>query len=484
VGAAGVGSRGALWHRRRRKMPVLPQGTLDPGGLTGVVDGERGFVLARRISGERALPTVGRAVLLSPERLCRHVLVCGATGSGKTETLLRLAWAVAKSSGASVFYLDGKGDRDTARRFCALMSDAGRSTRVFPGDSFDGWRGEPHEIQGRLMQIVDYATVGGASWYRDIAKTTLGLVCGHPNGPPRSSGEALARMDLPLLRGAYPGSSAAGALSEAQVNQVRLRYEAFFGQTRGVLDNGWAWEDTQAAYLLLDSLALREETNGLARFLFEDFAHYFTSRKPPGRFCMLIVDEFSALASNAGMAGRVEQARGFNTSLVLAPQVVAGMGDPVEAARIIGSVETVICHRVNTPEEIIALAGTRRVIEYSSHYAIDGATGEGSARMQHQYKVDPNHVRSLPPGAAYIISRGKAMKAQVALAPQLTTPLPEAAGGGEGSDDAPGESPGATPAPDSSGSKNTEPGEAVPYAPGGVPPRGHGRMKGVNDLPF
>ena len=375
--AAGQGSRGALWRRRRRVEPVLPRGTLDPDGLTGTVDGERGFVLARRISGERALPTIGRAVLVSPERLCRHVLVCGATGSGKTETLLRLAWAVAKSTGAPVFYLDGKGDRDTARRFCALMADAGRQTRVFPVDAFDGWRGEPHEIQGRLMQIVDYATVGPASWYRDIAKTTLGLVCGHPQGPPRSSREALSRMDLPALRGAHPGSSAAGALSEAQVNRVRLRYEAFFGQTRRVLDSGWAWEDTQAAYLLLDSLALREETSGLARFLFEDFAHYFTSRKPNGQFCMLIVDEFSALANNAGMAGRVEQARGFNTGLVLAPQVVAGMGDPVEAARIIGSVETVICHRMNTPEEIIALAGTRRVIEYSSHYAIDGRPGKG-----------------------------------------------------------------------------------------------------------
>ncbi len=485
--AVARGSRGALWRRRRRVGQVLPRGALDPGGLTGMVDGERGFVLARRISGERSLPTMGRAVLVSPERLCRHVLVCGATGSGKTETLLRLAWAVAKCTGAPVFYLDGKGDRGTARRFCALMGDAGRQTRVFPVEAFDGWRGEPHEIQGRLMQIVDYATVGPASWYRDIAKTTLGLVCGHPQGPPRSYREALARMDLPLLRGAYPGSSAAGALSEAQVNQVRLRYEAFFGQTRGVLDNGWAWEDTPAAYLLLDSLALREETSGLARFLFEDFAHYFTSRKAPGQFCVLIVDEFSALAGNAGMAGRVEQARGFNTSLVLAPQVVAGMGDPVEAARIIGSVETVICHRVNTPEEIIALAGTRRVIEYSSHYTIDGATGEGYARMQHQYKVDPNHVRSLRPGAAYIISRGKAMKAQIAQAPQLTGQMPEpaAATAGKSSKGTSGEGAKETPAPGSPGGEDTAPGDAGAHgAPSGVPPQGRGRMKGVEDLPF
>ncbi len=384
-------------------------------------------MFARRLGGERALPTVGRMVLLSPGRLCRHVLVCGATGSGKTETVLRLAWTVAKRSGAPVFYLDGKGDRDTAGRFCELMADAGRATRVFPGEAFDGWRGEAHEIHGRLMGIVDYAPDGPASWYRDIAKTTLRLVCEHPDGPPRSTREVLARMTPAVLRAAHPGSSAAGALTDTQIGQVRLRYEAFFGQTRGALDGGWAWEDTPAAYLLLDSLRLREETQGLARFLFEDFAHYFTSRKARHQFCVLVVDEFSALASGGGMAGRVEQARGFNTSLILAPQVVAGMGDETEAARILGSVETVICHRVNTPEDIITLAGTRQVIEYSTHYAEDGATGEGSARIQHQYKVDPNKVRSLPPGAAYIISRGAAMKAQIEQAPALTVPLPQPA---------------------------------------------------------
>lgn len=46
-------ARRVLW-RRRRRVPALPGGVLDPGGLTGVVDGERGFVLARRLSGERA----------------------------------------------------------------------------------------------------------------------------------------------------------------------------------------------------------------------------------------------------------------------------------------------------------------------------------------------------------------------------------------------------------------------------------------------
>ncbi len=354
------------------------------------------------------------------------MLVCGATGGGKTETLLRLAYAVANESDAPVFYLDGKGDCATAERFSGLMADAGRATRVFPNQPFDGWRGEPHEIHSRLMDVIDYSSDGPASWYRDVAKNVLRQVCEHPQGPPRSSAEALRRMDLKELAAAHDGASALSALTAQQVSQVRLRYEAFFGQTRGALDGAWAWEDAKAAYLLLDSLSLREETAGLARFLFTDFAHFFTRRKAKDQFCLLIVDEFSALAEGADMAGRLEQARGFHTALVLAPQVVAGMGGETEAARILGSVETTICHRVNTPEEIIALAGTRRAMEYSSQYAEEGATGQGSARVQHQFKIDPNKVRGLPPGMAYLISRGKAMRIGVLRAPDLRADLPDA----------------------------------------------------------
>lgn len=374
-------------------------------------------------------------VVLSPGRLCRHLLVCGATGSGKTETVLRLAWTIAKASDAPVFYLDGKGDRETAERFCGLMDDAEREARVFPNEPFDGWRGAGHEIHGRLMEIVDYSSKGPAAWYRDVAKTVLRLVCEHPEGPPRSSQAVLERMEINGLRAAHAESSALDALTSDQVKQVRLRYEAFFGQTRGALDGDWAWEDTRAAYLLLDSLALREEAGGLARFLFEDFAHYFTTRKPREQWCVLIVDEFSALADGSGMAARIEQARGFKTSLVLAPQVVQGMGDPAEAARILGSVETVICHRVNTPEEIVKLAGTRQRMEYSSHYAKEGSTGEGSARPQHQYKVDPNKVRALDPGMAYVISRGRAMRVQVMRTPDIRAGLPDPASPPRGGDE-------------------------------------------------
>ncbi len=388
--------------------------------------GERGVVLAEMTSGDRALPLDGNLAVLSLRRLCNHVLVFGATGSGKTETLLRLAWTIAESAVAPVFYLDGKGDRRTAERFVALMRYAGRETRVFPMEPMDGWRGEPYELRGRLLEVVDYATDGPAAWYRDVAKAVVGLACNHPDGPPRSSEQLLDRLDMESLAAAHGDARALRGLRPALVDQVRLRYEAVLGETRGALDGGWGWEDAQAGYLLLDSLKLPEETRGLARFLFEDFAHYFTTRKPREQPCVLIVDEFSALASTQGMAARVEQARGFNAALILAPQVVAGMGGAVEAARILGNVETLVCHRLNTPDELVELAGTRLVQEYSTRRTREGATGGSTVTPRERHKIDPNRVRALGQGEAFLIAHGRTMKARVLRVPQMSAPLPQA----------------------------------------------------------
>jgi len=81
---------------------------------------------------------------------------------------------------------------------------------------------------------------------------------------------------------------------------------------------------------------------------------------------------------------------------------------------------------VQYPQDVVALAGTRQAVEYSTHLEAHQATGAGSARLQHQYKIDPNRVRALAPGTAYVISRGRAAKAQMARAPELTARLPEA----------------------------------------------------------
>jgi hypothetical protein len=376
-----------------------------------------GVVLGRRLAGEPALPPSGPDLIWPFEAMPRHAVILGASGSGKTETAMRIAHETATRAEASVLYLDAKGDRPAAERFCALMRAAGRRVRVFPNEPFDAWRGDWRAIVNRLLEVIEFVPEGPAAYYRDIAKTALQLACNHPDGPPRSSEELLGRLDYELLLNAHGPTTAVLSLPRDKVSQVRLRYEAFFGQMGRALDGNWSWEDTDAAYFLLDSVALGEDTAGAACLLFADFAHYFTMRKERERACLLFADEFSAVAGASDVAMKVEQARSFNTGLVLIPQTLSGMGPLTQRDRILGSVETLICHALNEPEQIAALAGARQAPELTHRFGEGLREREGFLRVGERPKVPPDRIRDLPVGTAWIIRRGRAAKLAVHRAP-------------------------------------------------------------------
>ena len=396
-------------RRSHRAAPVAPPGVL----------------LGQRLLGEAVLPISAAGVVWPFEQMRRHALILGASGTGKTETSMRIAHQLAAKSEAQVFYLDAKGDRGAAERFCGLMVAAGRSPRVFPNQPFDAWRGDWRAIVNRLLEVIEFAREGPAAYYRDVAKTALQLACEHPDGPPRSSAELLARLDYERLLNAHGAGAAVLSLPRDKLNQVRIRYQAFFGQLASALDGDWSWEDADAAYLLLDSVALGEDSAGTARMLFTDFAHYFSQRKPRPRFCVLFVDEFAAIAAASDVAIKVEQARGFNAGIVLVPQNPAGMGPATQRDRILGSVETLIVHAVNQPEEIAALAGRRRVLEITHQLQGGLRSGWGHAREERRPKLDPDQIRTLPAGNAWVIRRGRAAKLAIERAPgDLSAPLP------------------------------------------------------------
>ena len=152
--------------------------------------------LGERVAGDAVLPSRGRELVLPLAWLARHALVLGASGSGKTETLLRIAHEVALRSDWTVLFIDGKGDRETMRRFHALMLDAGRRARLFPDEGYDGWRGSAADVAARLVEVIDFAQDGPAAYYRDQAVNLVRLACEAPAGPPRSAGELLERLDL------------------------------------------------------------------------------------------------------------------------------------------------------------------------------------------------------------------------------------------------------------------------------------------------
>ena len=127
-------------------------------------------------------------------------------------------------------------------------------------------------------------------------------------------------------------------------------------------------------------------------------------------------DEFSALRlGNA--AALFERLRSFNAGVVLAAQSVEGLhDDPAERDRLLNSASTLIAHRLADPDPVVLRAGTIRRAERSHQLDVGGATGVGSLRLQDAYRIDPNELRSLTTGVAYVVSGGRAAKVAVAAA--------------------------------------------------------------------
>lgn len=382
---------------------------------------ESGVPLGRHVSGDRLLATSRGRVSLPLSRLERTMLAIGSSGSGKTEFLLRLAYATACETEWAVVKLDPKGDPETQERFAQAMRQAGRAPRLFPQESYDGFRGSAREIVNRLVQLIDWSDEGGGTYYRDLSVNLVRLACTAPAGPPRSSEELLARLEKRRLVELWAGTGREreiAAFKAEHIDSCRQRYRSFFDAVDGRLDGGFAFEDTDAAYLLLNELAYGEETGKLARFLIEDFKQYVAARKRRGQHVLLIVDEFSAIADGERMARIVEVVRSYGATVVLAPQAYEGMGGDQAAARILNAAHTTFLFQLPNPEQIVRAAGTRIAIEQSRQHEDGIALELGSAREQHQHKVAPNDVRALSPGMCFAIGSGKAQKIQIAPLPR------------------------------------------------------------------
>jgi hypothetical protein len=358
------------------------------------------------------------------EALREHGIISGGSGSGKTSFALRLASVARSVYGWRVYYLDAKADRDTAISFVTEMRRLGTSVRVFPQEPLDGWRGTSTAIRNRILQLLTYSE----SFYKDGARLLLGLALDAPGGVPRSHTAFLDRLDKERLEQLYHANSKRKLLEHIQAahfSGTRLRYESFFTSAQTLLDGSWSWEDTQAAYIALDSLGQQDDTQALGRFLIEDFGHFMKHRKPPHERVLLILEEFSALAEHVDVTNLFQRIRSAGGSVFVITQGDKSLG--TQTAKLIQACANLIVFQGSDPETLIQQAGTRLIPERSLHRSLEdprplprglsdhASEGQRSVtlRMQERSKIHANEVQQLHKGEGFFIFKGQTQKVQV-----------------------------------------------------------------------
>ncbi len=157
-----------------------------------------------------------RPVLSGRERRrsLRHMVIVGATGSGKTNLMMRLwaGWSTAAlaarrrgGTGAPaplLVVVDCKGGRDArekAARTRRLLYGAGaRRVAIWPDEArLSIWDLPPADLAVLLYQMIESGT-GAAAYYADMLYACVVLAVTAPPGPPYNTASFLDRLDAGL----------------------------------------------------------------------------------------------------------------------------------------------------------------------------------------------------------------------------------------------------------------------------------------------
>jgi hypothetical protein len=422
---------GAEWSPFVRRRQRIDQRTRDrrTAQLLASPKGQKltAPALGIALDGDLASWRQGRYVVPPAQLRGKAMAVVGAPGAGKTITLLRLAY-LAGLLGRKVCFVDCKGtDPTLVPALIAAYRLGNPDARIgcWPEQAMDMWRGSPVQVASRLLAVEQFTE----PFYQRVASAGLRLALTAPDMPPvDGSDELLRRLDVDELAALWEGRPLQLKDIEAigdHLPGARLRYADFFATLAGAFDRGhWSYEDVDLAVLTVPTLLSKSEADAPCGWCWEDYGHYATGRKPrQGEDALLILDEFSALASGVDSAiNLAERVRDVGVQVVVAAQSVEGLGDHRQAPRLLAACAGgVIVQQCPDPERLIALAGQVRVLEHNWELDFYGPRGFAKARMGERPRIDPEAVRQAQPGEAWVIQAGQSIHLRV-LPPPAVAP--------------------------------------------------------------
>jgi hypothetical protein len=367
--------------------------------------------------------------------LTRHMVIVGATGSGKTNLMIRLwaGWFTATLEAARagrgnrplLVVLDCKGGRDArskADRTRRLLYGAGaRRVMIWPDEArLALWDLPPQDLAVLLYQMIETGT-GAAAYYADVMQAVLTLAVTAPSGPPLNSAAFLDRLEGRWLArawndGRHPREAALVHHAAKHLPDIQIRFATLLERLGPALDGPGTLADADAWYFILEGTREPSVAQAQAMALTELAAHAATDTHGEPRTILLAADDYSAVSGRVPLSNLYERGRSLGIGVQVSAQSWQGLGATEdERYRIAATADGgIFVMQTPNPEPLTQLAGTHRVLE-TAHKLIGNHWGnEGTTRLQRAATADPEIVRSLAVGQACYIHRGAATFVQVA----------------------------------------------------------------------
>lgn len=381
----------------------------------------------------------GRPVVLADGQLSAHGLILGASGSGKSTTLLTIVCDQVRR-GAPVVAIDLKGSPEFARRLAAACADSGRRLRTWTPDGPSHWNplanGNPTELKDKLIATERFTEPHYQRAAERYVQTVLQVLgAAHPgqaptlaevvalSDPHRLAG-VLRRAPPPLARRVqdYLVSLTPDQLSAIRGLATRLAIvtESHTGRYLQPASGGAPVVDLREALVggdvvlySLNSSSYGKLAAQLGTMVIQDLVSVAGERLRGGapQRALIAIDEFSALGADHVVA-LLARGRESGLSVLLATQELADLDRAAPGLRdqVVGNTAVKIAHRQDVPasaQTVAQMAGTVRVWEQTQQIGgpLGGYTGRGTRRKGEQFVVHPNEIKSLRTGEAVLITK-------------------------------------------------------------------------------
>jgi conjugal transfer pilus assembly protein TraD len=383
----------------------------------------------------------GRAVALSDRQLAAHALIVGASGAGKSTTMLSILGAQIRR-GRPVIAIDMKGSPGFAAQLEQAAAAAGRGVRIFTPDGPGHWNplahGNATALKDKLISTERFSEPHYQRAAERYVQTVLTILHARDPETPARLDQVVALMEprrlAASLRGVpeplaervldYLSGLTGDQVSAARGLGTRLAllsescagpYLVPGGPAANAIDVRAGLEGGDVILFSLNASVYGKLAAQLGALAIQDLVSASGYRLSGGTSpvpATIAIDEFSALGDDHVLA-LLARARESGISVLTATQEMADLQRAAPGFRdqVLGIVGVKIAHRQDVPEsaEMIAkMAGTQWVWEETRHVrgVLNPGNGPRASRRQvERFLVHPNEIKTLPVGHAVALTK-------------------------------------------------------------------------------